>query len=202
MRRNQGHKGFTLVEVVVSLTIVTLIMAATLTAMRTLGDTQQRLEAVTERLDRMRLVSGFLQSTLRQAVPITPDPDAAGSTTAMLGREDELVWTAPLQGPPGTAGLHHMRLYRDGDGALGIQFLPRRKEAEPLDWSTPETQILAKNAEVLEIAYRAGPDGDWLPSWSGESDNMPQAVRLRIRVGERYWPDLVIAPDQYGMNDG
>ncbi|HBX73195.1 MAG TPA: general secretion pathway protein GspJ, partial [Halieaceae bacterium] len=37
------QRGFTLVEVVISLTLMSLLVVATLSAVRTLGDTQQRV---------------------------------------------------------------------------------------------------------------------------------------------------------------
>ncbi len=206
-RPERRNRGFTLVEVVVSLTLVTLIVAATLTAMRTLSDTQSRIEATTDRLERMRLVSRFLRSTLRQAVPVTPNPDAQGGTSAVLGQSDEMVWTAPLQGAQGAAGLHYMRLYLDNASSLAIQFAPRHLEPEAPDWGSLKPHILAENVREFSIQYRAPNDnqrgnGKWLPAWGEDRPQMPEAIRIRIRVGERYWPDLVVAPDQAGINNG
>src|SRR5690606_14159465 len=82
-RRHPGRQGgFTIVEVVVALTVLSLIVLATLTAVQTFGDTQARLETTLVRLDQMRMVSQFLRSTLRQAVPaVNGDP----STFALQG---------------------------------------------------------------------------------------------------------------------
>ena len=69
--RNGGVKpaaGFTLVEVVVALTILSLIMLATVTALRTLANTQGTLERVTARIDEVRTVSGFLRDLMEAAV--------------------------------------------------------------------------------------------------------------------------------------
>ena len=61
-------RGFTLVEVMVSLTILTLVMLATVTGLRTLGNTQVAIERLTGRVDEMRSVSSFLRDTLNSAV--------------------------------------------------------------------------------------------------------------------------------------
>ena len=60
--------GFTLVEVVVALSILALIMLATVTGLRTLARTQVALERVTERVDEVRTVSTFLRSTFESAI--------------------------------------------------------------------------------------------------------------------------------------
>ena len=65
-RNEAGHaaRGFTLVEVVVALTILSLIMLATVTGLRTLANTQGTLERVTARIDEVRTVSGFLRDLM------------------------------------------------------------------------------------------------------------------------------------------
>ena len=65
--RVRGSAGFTLVEVVVALAILSLVMLATITGLRTLANTQVSLVRMTERVDGMRAVSSFLRDTLESA---------------------------------------------------------------------------------------------------------------------------------------
>ena len=61
-------RGFTLVEVMVALVVLSLLMLGTLSALRTFGDTQTRIKATAQQTDQVRQVSQFLRNTLRQAV--------------------------------------------------------------------------------------------------------------------------------------
>ena len=62
------NRGFTLVEVVVALSILSLVLLATISALRTFGNTQVSVEKLTNRVDEVRTVSGFLRDTLQSAV--------------------------------------------------------------------------------------------------------------------------------------
>ena len=63
-----GSRGFTLVEVMVALTILSLVMMATVTGLRTLANTQGAIERTTNRVDEIRSVSSFLRDLLESAV--------------------------------------------------------------------------------------------------------------------------------------
>src|SRR5690606_15459212 len=121
--------------VVVALTVLSLIVLATLTAVRTLGDTQARLEATHVRLDQRRMVNQFLRSTLRQAVPASvADPSTFSQQGAFQGESGEVVLVAPMPTVEGGAGLQYMRLFLREEGEIGIQFSPYRVGQAPPDW--------------------------------------------------------------------
>ena len=65
MRRSQG---FTLVEVIVALGIFSLIMLATVSGYRTLGNTASTITRMTDRTDELRSVSAFLRDALENSV--------------------------------------------------------------------------------------------------------------------------------------
>jgi general secretion pathway protein J len=188
------QKGFTLVEVVVALTVMSLLVLATLSAVRTLGDTHARVEATTLRLDEMRLVSQFLRNSLRQAVPVRTQARPGGYT---LGGAGELSWIAPLQGVEGVAGLQYKRLFLDGE-TLKIQFVPYHPSLESPDWGAAKAHPLLHEVSEFTLAFRESAQQPWLAQW-GDQENAvpPQTLKLQLRVRERYWPDLIIAPDLF-----
>lgn len=185
--------GFTLVEMVVALTILSLLTLATLTALRTLADTQSRLETTVARLDEMRLVSRFLRDSLRQAMPVARP---LSFEQYYEGESAAIRWVAPLQGVEGVAGLQYMHLYREGE-SLVIQFVPYQN-IEPA-WGSVDANVLLENLQTFEVLYRAGPDEPWVDRWyqgEDEATGLPYAVKLRIQARGRYWPDMVVALDQ------
>ncbi|MEQ9465300.1 MAG: prepilin-type N-terminal cleavage/methylation domain-containing protein [Haliea sp.] len=187
------QRGFTLVEVVVALTVMSLLVLATLTAVRTLGDTHTRVEATTLRLDEMRLVSQFLRNSLRQAVPVRTLARPGGY---LLGGRDELSWIAPLQGVEGVAGLQYKRLFLDGD-TLMIQFVPFHPALESPDWAEATAHPLLTDVSEFTLAFRENPQSAWLEQWGEQEGVVPRALKLQLRVRERYWPDLIVLPDLY-----
>ena len=197
------NAGFTIVEVVVALTILSLIMLATLTAVRTLGDTQARLETTLTRLDQMRMVSQFLRSTLRQAVPaVISDPASFGQQGAFQGNDSEVVLVAPMPAVEGGAGLQYMRLFVHDETDVAIQFSPYRLGETAPDWGNVDSYPLVDEVELFELEYRETLDGEWLPAWGEETPVIPQAIKLRIMAKGRFWPDLVVAIDQFSSGGG
>ena len=63
-------RGFTLIEMMIALTLFSMMMLAIVAAMRTLGNTQSTLEQVTGRVDEIRGVSEFLRNSLSMAMPV------------------------------------------------------------------------------------------------------------------------------------
>ena len=188
--------GFTLVEMVVSLTILSLLTLATLTAVRTLGDTQSRLEATASRLDELRLVSQFLRNSLRQARPLSTSLSFSGF---FKGEEQELSWVAPLQGVQGVAGMQFMRLFRQDDD-LFIQFLPYHQSTDEPEWTGVRAHLLLDAVNEFRAQYRARRGEPWLNEWDAEAggSGAPQWVKLELKVRERFWPDIIVPLDFHG----
>ena len=61
-------QGFTLVEVMVSLAILSLVMLVTVSGFRTLGNTATSISAMTGRTDELRSVSMFLRDAFENSV--------------------------------------------------------------------------------------------------------------------------------------
>lgn len=196
MIRRRLLRGFTLVEVLVALTVLSLITVATLSAVRTIGDTNSRIVAVTERLDQMRQVSRFLRLSLRQAIIVPELREENQPLPSVIGTADTLEWFAPVQGAEGVAGLQRVSLFVGEQGALRIRFAPIERGMDK-EQDDNESVVLIDRVDYLEIGYRADIDEEWSAEWTGQEGNMPQAFRLRIKAMGRYWPDLVVVPDQF-----
>lgn len=192
-RMREDSNGFTLVEVIVALTVLSLILLATLSAVHSLGGSQSRLNNTINRLEEMRVVSQFLRSSLRQSMPVNP---AGTHMVYFYGGTDELRWAAPLQGVDGVAGLQYMRLYND-NGVLKIQFIPYHPAISDPDWAEVNAYPLLDTVDEFRITYRSDSDESWLDAWGQKFTGLPQALSIRVQSRQRYWPDLIVVPDQY-----
>lgn len=192
--------GFTLVEVVVSLAVLSLIMLATVTALRTFGNTQAAAERLIERVDEIRSVSGFLRDGLEAAVVA---PDAGGGRLSLgpgsavqippyfRGDAQSLEWKAPLMFGESYGGVFLLRVGRE-DGRLVLRWRPPNDtdRDDGADWSEAPGRVLLTGLEELQLAYRPEFDLPWQEEWSEEGS--PALVRLVIRAGGRFWPELVL----------
>ena len=200
-----GQRGFTLLEVLIALTLLSLIMVATTTALRGFGNTKAAVTQVTNRIDEVRVVSGFLRNTLGGAMSIPRDAEttptfgqAEASPTYFIGSTTELVWVAPLVAGADLGGAFVMLLNYRGD-SLELRLQRYQATAETVSWAELEPRVLLEDVQEFEIGYRANYGGAWLQEWPESSAN-PVAVRLQIKSRDRYWPELVVRLDPGELN--
>jgi general secretion pathway protein J len=189
-------RGFTLVEVVVALAVLSLIMLATVTGLRTLGNTQVTVDRQVDRVSEVRAVSSFLRDTFGAAVRgsdgsggLTLGGDPAGRTVFELTESGGLIWKAVVLFGESYGGRYLLRLEREGD-ALVLRWREPGND-RPLDgWNNAQQRTLVSGVDSFELAYRRAPGGPWFTDWDGAGP--PGWVRLRLQADGRYWPDLVM----------
>ena len=189
-------KGFTLVEVVVALAILSLVMLTTITGLRTLANTQGALDRMTGRIDEVRTVSSFLRDTLESAA--IGSSGAGGLALGGSSREaayfeltaDSLTWKSTILIGEGFGGTYLLRVAKEDD-LLVLRWQEPGVSGEPdQDWSEAQERTLAENLQEFELAWRDEAGGDWQQQW--EKGDMAGWVRLQLRTSDRYWPELIM----------
>jgi general secretion pathway protein J len=199
VRSEQLLRGFTLVEVMVALTILSLIMLATVSGLRTLASTQRSLEQVTERADEIRSVSSVLRDLFESAVI------GSGSGGLSLGGgsiqtshfqmgERFVEWKARVQFGERYGGTHLLRLTAEEEQLVLRWLLPAMGPPRDQDWLNAPSRVLVKQLDEFRVAWRQSYQHDWQRKWRG--DDTPALLRLRIKAAGRHWPDLVLEVPQ------
>ena len=186
--------GFTLVEVVVSLAILSLIMVATISALRTFAQTQTSLDRVTQRIDEVRSVSSFLRDTFESSVVGKSSGGglSMGSGTSagsyLKGGPLAMDWKAFVQFGEGYGGTFLVRVERDEDQLkLKWQDIPPRLDA--VSWHDAPERVLVEGLEELQLDYRKEFASAWQDEWLQQDS--PSFVRMTIKAHGRFWPELI-----------
>ena len=188
-RRRQS--GMTLVEVTVASMIFAMIMLAVVTAMRTFGQSYERLQQITDQTPQKREVDRFLRQALRDALPEAGYFD---------GATEWLEWVAPVDRVGSAGGLQHLKLEASGSNLM-LRFAPFDRFGDPQDepaWGAAvESVALIDDLEQLRVYYRMLPEEDW-----ARGPERPQKTRskapcrglfsLRWRQ-EELWPPIIVA---------
>lgn len=198
-------RGFTLIEMMVAVTLLSMLMVATIAAMRTLGNTRSSVERLTERMDEIRVVSEFLRNSLGAAMPVPRVGEAAEVFTGgksygtfFAGDATRLMWVAPLVAGADMGGVFVLYLTLVDD-TLELQWTPYQRDVQMLDWGAVEPRALLQSVEEFQVGYLAAYGQEWLDVWEGSQSN-PIAVRINIRTAGKYWPELVIRLSGADMN--
>lgn len=220
-RLGRAAAGFTLVELLIALSMISLITLLLFSGLRLGLDTWERVDASVERLAEQRAVYAFLARTLNQMRPETLMLDAEPHAI-FAGDAQRLEFVAPLSrhlGPPGlyllrlsleptdqgaTLVLTHWLLHPETlAGGAGHPAWTPLADAEVggldlLDDSQSAGVFgrtpLLDNAEGFAIRYFGVREGDTEPGWFEDWLDQPAPPQLiRLRLDNAGWPDLEVA---------
>ncbi|MCR9186941.1 MAG: prepilin-type N-terminal cleavage/methylation domain-containing protein [Halieaceae bacterium] len=196
MSAGRQQSGFTLVEVVVALSVLSLIMLATISALRTFANTQQSLDRMMGRVDEVRTVSSLLRDLVDSAALGADGGEGltlgggARDAAYFAGSDGVLMFKANILFGENFGGEYVLRFSRE-DSALVMRWQASNGDSRTIDWSQAASRILVRQVDLFEVAYRPAPRADWVPEW--QNGGVPVALRLRLRAAERFWPELIMA---------
>ncbi|HXP97606.1 MAG TPA: prepilin-type N-terminal cleavage/methylation domain-containing protein [Telmatospirillum sp.] len=192
MGRQKNQRGFTLLEVLISLVLLGLLFVALGQGLRfglgawELQDKASRRSESLEATDR----------TLRLLIE-GMEPDGDGTHQALSGRRDQMSFIGSLPSAAAIGRRAEMTLSLTNHGQLVLRWRPHRHEkgAPP-----PEADaLLLEGVEHVDFAYwrpaASGLKGGWIDEWL--RPGLPGLVRIHLQFGKndpRHWPDIVIAP--------
>lgn len=197
-----GPSGFTLVEVVVALTLLTVLLLGLVGALRSFGQTSVRLEAQTLANDDIRLVGGLLQRALARSSPrVRMDAVETNARSWFEGDASAVAWLGHLPARHGAGGLTHLKLEMlksaggaDQGGLLMLGMARFDGDATAPEWRAEDSRILLDKVDALEIRYQGRDQADemvWFDDWM-QQPSPPSMIQIMLTVAGRPWPPIVV----------
>jgi general secretion pathway protein J len=196
-RRAGTDSGFTLVETLVALVVVSLLSAALYQAFLLGNRAWTGLSARAAAIDEIAVAQRLLRQLLEQSYPL-PAPTAQGFRVDFRGERSSITfWTPPPDIWRYPGGYIPARIsMRETEG--GKQLVLSLSELNGAQRTT-EDVVLLRGLDTVTFEY-FGPAGSaapaWTPSWTDRAVQ-PGLVRLRVTFPDgdrRRWPDLVVNP--------
>lgn len=188
--------GFTLVELLVALSLIAILSTLVLGGLRFGARSWEAVVAETETRDRVAAVHRFLRARLGGIA-------RAGQAGVWLhapeveGGADEIAFSGPWHTAYGYGGLYRFRLWQ-AEGALRLAWRPLAPGAGS---ATEGERVILDGVASLGIAYYERPTperaGGWRRTWR-ERPAAPPLVRVDVgfdgtgRGSDRVWPPLVV----------
>ncbi|MEJ1962976.1 MAG: prepilin-type N-terminal cleavage/methylation domain-containing protein [Gammaproteobacteria bacterium] len=196
----RANGGMTLIEVLVALTVLSLLSAGMIGAFRLGQRTFDRVTRIDRAHDDVGLVQQFLRTTLESAYPFEPEAGKRAEATGLEGTSTRLLVTAPGNSAGTDSGNRRFIIdvmrERDGSESLTLTSALDRNGARDIDARHARTEVLIPRIESVEWSYLDAAEGNnWSAHWSER--HPPALVRLRVQfpAGDlRRWPDFVVAP--------
>jgi len=202
MRRtpNHGSAGFTLVELLVAIMILTLLMTASMGAVRIASKSwaagQQRADAT----EQMRAVADFLRRQFSQMPALTVG-EGDDERLAFVGAGEGVMFvTSAPQFSQGPGLMTYVLRGESVDGEMlltlrSASFDPGNEEFVLPDRN--ERIVLAEDLDTIEFRYYGAPTEDdiveWLDAWPEDAEFYPRAIYVRTSGEDEHrgWPDFV-----------
>jgi general secretion pathway protein J len=191
MRPPRRPSGFTLLELLVTLSLLSLVMVGMGAALRSLAQMEGRVDRRLAQADEMRVATGFLRAALSRISARKADTPSAGPQAyPFAGAADGIRWLGVMPARHGIAGVRHLRLRIEPAG-LVLEHAARRGDAPP-DWAGAGSLVLVAGATQLDIRYEdvRGEPSRWVDRWTA-ADALPQRVALSVATPAGPWPAVV-----------
>lgn len=191
--------GFTLVELLVTMTLLSILMLGMVSALRTMGQAEERVDARLAKADEFRIATGFLRTILgRVSVRKKTAPLVQGASAYMFsGAPDAVAWVGVMPARQGAGGRNFFRLAVEqlqGESVLVIRFMPWSESTEFPDWSQADSRVLVKGVTSFELSYEDARQvpSVWMGAWQ-RTDGVPERVRIDLQTSAGPWPLWMVA---------
>jgi len=195
--RHNAQTGFTLIELILSITILSMVLVTIYATLSMGSRTWEKGERDIERIQRMRIVMDLLSREIKSAFPykVTPSElDTHKEFYAFEGKKDSLSFVScvPLHG--GSGKLSWLTFWvEDGEGLAVVERDALRtdifKERETID----KDEMVVLDAQVIAIGFEyyrlengtteeaAEEEVRWEEAWDAEEEGtLPQAVKVTV----------------------
>jgi general secretion pathway protein J len=198
-RSGTRSEGFTLIEVVVALTLFALLLVFLFGGLRFGNRAVSVGTDMIERAVALTTAETFLRNQLAAAEPLPITSDNQRREVTFDGRRDAVDFVALPPAYLVGGGFHWLRVGLEktsGGNALVVRWQPLRRDesGETLNGM----DVLLQGVNDVAFSYFGSPDGVEPRSWHDEWHNaafLPALVRVRIAVADgRPVPDLLVAP--------
>lgn len=205
--KHRSLSGFTLLEMLIAMTLLGFILALLFGAMRLGSRSWDAGELRSGNTTHLALLQGFLRREFNQTTPYFWKKKT-DNALAFIGEPAKVRLVAPVVARLGPGGLYllSLELADSKDSREGKQLIMKRAipSNDSIDFTAleqAEKVVLAEQVESLSFAYFGAADKTADPTWVDKWENvgtpqrLPYLIRMRVKFSNgRIWPDLVVAP--------
>ena len=182
-------RGFTLVELLIAISLLGLISVVTYSAIWTASRSLQSVEQRVKLNDELRVTQEFFRQSLSQARAVMAINESL-MQVVFSGKKHTLSFVAPAPLQRGNSGgLYYYRFDLSGRGgkarSLRLSYRQYLVGVELDVGLQPQGEsLLMEDVAVLSFSYygsdEPGADGEWMTEWP-RTDSLPQLVRIMLK---------------------
>lgn len=201
MTAYRRNSGFTLIEVLIAMTLLGIMVVLLFSSLRIAADSWNSGESRTIAVNKKAVVYQFFKrhlSTMRPVnFPVTNPEENPQPQLAFQGNPQHMVFVASL---PASAARKGWQIFEIGvdpnlPSTITVALTPFQQTANLL----PDKVPLLSHVKNYAFSYygtvdntNGGGGGVWVDQWVS-MDHLPLLIKVRIlQEDDSYWPDMVI----------
>jgi general secretion pathway protein J len=199
LSRMSAAAGFTLVELLLALTLMSMLLALAYGGLRASTRATDKGQAILEDSGRIRMAHQFVRKQLNQMAPLAfAENEEDGGRTVFEGDSTSIRYVAPMPGYLGFGGpqVQELTLISGDDGYALVLSHALLKDFEEANLYVREPIMLLEKIESAEFSFlsrdETGEIVGWADRWM-DPGILPEAVSLDIEFTEDIyiqWPLL------------
>jgi general secretion pathway protein J len=213
MPRYKASIGFTLIEVLIAMTLLGIMVVLLFSSMKICADSWQKGEDKITKVNDVAVVYQFFQHHLSAALPLWDDfSEENNKLLSFQGNNQMVQFVSSFPASAKKAGLQlfSLKLIKDDDEQI-VQvsitpFYPLEKGEE---WRKEEVALL-RHVRSFSLNYFSSDTSQaepiWNEDWLGQ-ETMPRLVKIKIESDDgNVWPEIIVElksePTQQSNPDG
>ena len=208
----RAHRGFTLIEVLIAMTLLSIMVVLLFSSLRICAKSWEQGENKITEVNEVAVVYYFFHRHLSSAIPLWNDFTAkdgsqseAGATTekadkifSFQGKNQSLEFASVFPASAARSGVQLFSIQlqeEDDDQVIKVTLTPFFPVSEGEEWHKEEV-VLIKHVSNFSLAYFGATGNTGESSWQDEwldKDVQPRLVKISINTTNGvFWPEMII----------
>ncbi len=203
----QKTQGFTLIEVLIAMTLLSMMMVLLFGSLKICADSWEKGENKITEVNDYAVVYNFFHQHLSLAQPLWNDFSIEGNSFSFQGTAQSLQFVSALPASAGRSGLQlfSVDLHSDNnDRFVNVTLRPFFPLSDGASWNNAE-ETLINHVSDFRLSYFGSSDGISPGTWQDEwlvKNNLPQLVKINISLENTIiYPEMIIELKVDGVNN-
>jgi general secretion pathway protein J len=194
-----GDGGFTLVELLVAIALLSLLSVILLSSVRFGLTAWERGAAHVDRVDRVQLVQSFLRHSIEDAYPLFSIAGDGRGRVDFAGTPASLQMLSPVSRALGSGGRARLTLALSR-GEAGFDLVVTVAHELAPEGRGEIKKVLLSSVQSVNLSYFGRSGSERADGWRGrwmEEPRLPKLVRIEVSFppgDTRSWPEFTVAP--------
>ena len=202
----QKNMGFTLLEVMLAMTLLSIMVVLLFSSLKIGAESWNRGESKIAEVNEKAVVYQFFKRHLPSIRPLWDDFSDDERSFSFQGEQDAFQFVSVFPFSAARKGLQLFKVFPDKSekGVVKVILTPFYPTVEEQQWE-PEEVVLLENVEKFELSYFGKEDSEseaaWFDSWQ-EKELLPALLKIKIVLKDHsYWPEMIFALKHTAMEN-